>query len=38
MGARTNADPSKRWYQTGPVGVLLRLTGKKPVQVAGKTA
>ncbi|MCY1453059.1 Glycine betaine/proline betaine transport system permease protein ProW [compost metagenome] len=27
MGARTSADPSKRWYQTGPVGVLLRLFG-----------
>jgi len=34
MGARTNADPSRRWYQTGPVGVLMRLFGA--AQPAGR--
>lgn len=26
MGARSAADPSRRWYHTGPVGALLRVT------------
>jgi ABC-type proline/glycine betaine transport system permease subunit len=34
MGARTSADPSKRWYHTGPVGVILRLCGA--AQPAGR--
>ncbi|MNP78969.1 Glycine betaine/L-proline transport system permease protein ProW [compost metagenome] len=27
MGARTSADPSLRWYQTGPLGLLLKVFG-----------
>lgn len=27
MGARSSADPSLRWYHTGPVGLVLRLFG-----------
>ncbi|SPO56859.1 glycine betaine transporter subunit; membrane component of ABC superfamily [Pseudomonas sp. JV551A1] len=27
MGDRTKTDPSRKWYQTGPVGFLLRMFG-----------
>lgn len=30
MGERTSADPSRRWYHSGPVGLLLRLCGSQP--------
>jgi glycine betaine/proline transport system permease protein len=29
MGERSNADPSLRWYHSGPVGLLLRLLGSR---------
>ncbi|MGA4637537.1 glycine betaine/L-proline ABC transporter permease ProW [Pseudomonas solani] len=30
MGERTRSDPSRRWYHSGPVGLLLRLFGSQP--------
>ncbi|MEX6503619.1 glycine betaine/L-proline ABC transporter permease ProW [Pseudomonas zhanjiangensis] len=30
MGERSNADPSLRWYHSGPVGLVLRLFGSRP--------
>ncbi|MNN35593.1 Glycine betaine/L-proline transport system permease protein ProW [compost metagenome] len=36
MGERTNSDPSLRWYHSGPVGLVLRLVGNRPVR--GKVA
>jgi len=30
MGERTRSDPSRRWYHSGPVGLLLRLLGSQP--------
>ncbi|MNO04878.1 Glycine betaine/L-proline transport system permease protein ProW [compost metagenome] len=38
MGARTSADPSLRWYHTGPVGVVMRLCGAGQPQGRRKTA
>ncbi|SMF66096.1 glycine betaine/proline transport system permease protein, partial [Pseudomonas sp. LAIL14HWK12:I11] len=38
MGARTNADPSLRWYHTGPVGLVLRLCGAAQPQGQRKAA
>ena len=38
MGARTGADPSLRWYHTGPVGLLLRLFGARRPAGRSKTA
>ena len=38
MGARTSADPSLRWYQTGPVGVVLRLCRSAKPAERRKTA
>jgi glycine betaine/proline transport system permease protein len=38
MGARTGADPSLRWYHTGPVGLLLRLFGTRQPGGRSKTA
>jgi len=38
MGARTSADPSLRWYHTGPAGVVMRLCGAAPVKGRRKTA
>jgi glycine betaine/proline transport system permease protein len=32
MGERSNADPSLRWYHSGPVGLLLRLAGSQPAR------
>ena len=31
MGARTNADPSQRWYHSGPIGLPMRLFKPKGV-------
>ncbi|MGE8303429.1 MAG: glycine/betaine ABC transporter permease, partial [Pseudomonas kermanshahensis] len=38
MGARTNADPSLRWYHAGPVGAVLRLCGSGHAAGRRKTA
>ena len=38
MGERTNADPSRRWYQSGPVGWVLRLGGAGRTPGRGKAA
>ncbi|MNN73917.1 glycine betaine transporter membrane protein [compost metagenome] len=38
MGERTSADPSLRWYHTGPVGALLRLCGAGQSSGRRKTA
>ncbi len=38
MGERTGADPSLRWYQTGPVGAVLRLFGAAQPAGRRKTA
>jgi glycine betaine/proline transport system permease protein len=33
MGELGNADPSLRWYHSGPVGLVLRLLGQRPASV-----
>lgn len=31
LGERTRSDPSLHWYHSGPVGLLLRLCGRRPL-------
>ncbi|MCQ9427497.1 glycine/betaine ABC transporter permease, partial [Pseudomonas sp. LJDD11] len=38
MGERTAAEPGRRWYHTGPLGLLLRLFGANPAAGRRKTA
>jgi len=38
MGARTHSDPSLKWYQTGPIGVVLGVFGKRKSTAHHKTA
>lgn len=38
MGERSKADPSLRWYHTGPVGLVMRLFGSRQPSARRKTA
>ena len=38
MGERIKADPSLRWYHTGPVGLVMRLFGSRQPPAQRKTA
>lgn len=38
MGERSSSDPSRRWYHTGPIGVVLRVVGAGPAPTTRTTA
>ncbi|WP_336333245.1 glycine betaine/L-proline ABC transporter permease ProW [Pseudomonas putida] len=38
MGERSSNDPSRRWYHTGPIGVVLRAVGAGPAPTPRTTA
>ncbi|MCO8166143.1 ABC transporter permease subunit, partial [Pseudomonas sp. 21LCFQ010] len=38
MGERTAAEPGRRWFHTGPVGLVLRILGSNPSTGRRKTA